>query len=933
MNWTYEEWNAFLCRALFSWDQADSLVYVVLDEHHVNEASADMGISPEEVVPDLAAAVKSRMRLSGSHNNMFGWFESQVHFWHLDLSLTALDEDLPQPPVVALLALCSESAKEMGARGMNAANFYGQLAELLGFDSSDRNFVSRLGASYREVVEAAWHCVATWCEENEGQRGRVSAFAATGFPYVGLAVSQALVRERDRRHLLDFFRQYRLSPSTVQDNAELEEALNDWLLSPGSSASSNFRMIWNNRSARPRVVEIVMRELDQWTGLGHDGAQPRLILEASLSTFPRHALTWSLLLENASSEEPVQATLNVAGASAQVILLPTLDAELYLEIAGNLPEGAENLAFSKTNLRLPDGSSATRLVRRLIVLSRNPLTGRFEETPRLGFGQLCVVVVHGPIDAEAVRRLLQELAQPGWKEIPLNPEFAEAGVAFVNVRIDSLGILPSADWLQALVPKETSALSIEGGLSLGRDAWLLNRPPRVYATVARGAPFEIRLLRVYENQESEDLTATALTRVDSGFSICADAIVPGRYRIELHTPATTAPLRTKNIKLVTSDSVDVRAWRRSSRLVRDLGTKGPYAAISAAPPTTDNGVRVEGAVVSGATTELPRTMTDANVIAWWQSVNDVAKQIRWRLDEGTDSAVDWLDAIEALMYLGGGSGAVLTSVARQVMPTVEFASWRFWRACSDLGHVEVALDPGLTPRSWRLVRPQLAQTESGSWLLCGYWPRGAVERFKMHLPSAPTVHQPKHGPTSLLVEGMSVASLENALEAAGINASLAPGAAQNLSSVLPHIQDVVAELPSSSLPGFDRIQHFDPASRGWRSTDRVSAVGAYRASVGSMQRYLVVTEQDLAERRCHFADADLAKHVAASMDRRPFLAYHSRRKFLVTPFGVRLPHLYGRAATLCSGRISYSLNNSWTVYEDVPAHVAIALQSRLTWKS
>jgi len=933
MSWTYEQWNEYLCDRLFSWDHADSLIYVLLDDDDLADAAAAMGVGPEDVLSDLARAIRSKMRLNGSHDGMFGWFTSQVQFWRLDVSGAAKEDELRLPPVVGLLALCSEAAKEMGASGMSPNYFYGPLAALLALDAQDRTVLGRLANSYRAVVQSAWDCVEQWCEENEGQRGIISVKSTSSFPYVGLAVSQALVRQHDRRHLPDFFRQYRLGATSTSEPNEVEAALTEWLDSPSSSASRNFRTVWRNKSARPRALEIVMRELEQWTGAPQPGGAPRLILEASLSTFPRLSISWSLMIENTESEEPVAATLRIGQLARDVEMQPTLDAELYVELRSEVLSPNANLMFTRTDIDLANGTSVARSPKRLVLLAKNPVTGRYEETPRIPLGESCIVVVNGPIDAEAVRRLVHEHADTGWRESVLNSDIADGGTAFTNVRITAQGFRTSADWLQPMSPREKSALSIEGGLALGRQAWLLSRPPTIVATVAGGVPYAVKLLRIDEEQASIDVSGSGLRAADLGVRIAGEALLPGRYRIELQSTTSGEVLRKANLRLVTSDTVDVRSWRRSSRLARDFTAQGAFAAVTAAPISAQPGLIVEGAHVSEDTASVRATVAGPTTLsAWWTNEAAVERQIARRIDETSDSPVDWADALEALLYLGGGAATALTSIARQVMPSEEFAAWRFWRACSDLGHIEVALDRGLAPRAWRLVRPQLAGTVDGNWLLCGYWPRKAVERLSTALPTPLHSAVSHHGPQSLLTDALPVGTVKRVIQQLGIDANVIPDAAAHLLNVLPNIATLTDSLPSTFLPDFEVIHRFEVDTRRYERVERINRTGAYRASTRGMQRFIVVTPEDLHERRCHFADADLAKHVAAAMTGRPYVAYHPGQRYLVTPFGIRLPHLYGRVATLCSGRLSRTLHNSWTIYEGVSADIAEALHARMKWE-
>jgi hypothetical protein len=862
---------------------------------------------------------------------MFGWFNSQVDFWHLDCRNTADSDELQPPPVVALLCLCSEAAKGMGATGMNASDFYGPLAELLGLDRYDRALVSGLGESYRTVVKGAWACLDTWCTSNEGQRGLTSAFVATGFPYVGLAVSQALVRQNDRRHFPDFFRQYRLSPQAVTQPAELEISLSEWLASPGSPASQNFRSIWSKADVRPRVVEIVMRELEQSTGpRGAVVGERRLTLEASVRAFPATRITWSLVVENARHEDSVSAVIEWGGRRDEISLQPTLDGELYVDLVAGDFDQRSNALFERFSLELPD-DQVSRIPKRLLLLTKNALTGRYEESPRIGLGQSSLVATRHAIDAESVRWLLHAHAQPDWKEVALGSELGSGGIAFVGVRVKDQDFEPNGDWLRPLVPREPSALSLEGGLSLGRQAWLLNRPPSILATVAGNRPHLLRLISTEDEQSPRDVSDSVLSPTESGWQFNEEGLRPGRYRVELIDTRAQTVLRAANIRLVTSDTVDVRAWRRSSRLIHDWSVDGPFAAVTAGPVRGGVEDFVEGVSVTGPERPVSGSVS-GKVPAWWQTLEQVETKMNRRYDEAGDTPADWNDAVEALMYIGGGSAATLASIARQVMPSEDFAAWRFWRACSDLGHIEVTIDDSFAPRAWRLVRPQLAGTSEGDWLLCGYWSRKAQALLEERLPGSLERLASSHGPASTYLRSVPLHQVEQAVQLSGVDALVVPEAAQMLITALPELGALVQALPGSTIPAFDVINKFEPNTQRWIKQERIDSPGAYRASIRRMQRYLVVTESELAQGRCRFADADLAKHIAASMAGSPFIAYHPKDRVMATPFGVRLPFLFGRAATLCSGRLSKQKNNSWTVYEAVPPQFASEMTRRFQWK-
>ena len=101
------------------------------------------------------------------------------------------------PPVLALLAVLT-LAEEMGHDADFAPNaYYPRLFRLLMIKDTGQQ--RRLRTSYMREAETLWRGLNDWLAAADGQFGLPSAYALS-HRYIGLPMSQALVRAADRQH-------------------------------------------------------------------------------------------------------------------------------------------------------------------------------------------------------------------------------------------------------------------------------------------------------------------------------------------------------------------------------------------------------------------------------------------------------------------------------------------------------------------------------------------------------------------------------------------------------------------------------------------------------------------------------------------------------------------------------------------------------------
>src|SRR5699024_8853135 len=147
--------------------------------------------------------------------------------------------------------------------------------------------------AYREVAEPLWGALNRWLADLDGARGLPTAFTLS-HRYVGLALSQALVRRADRQRLLAFFRKFDLAPGSDFPPGELEVLLDTWINEVPSPATRSLERLWAKTAVRERVAQAAAVALANWDGVIEDvetaTRSGKILLTLELAQFPSKRL-------------------------------------------------------------------------------------------------------------------------------------------------------------------------------------------------------------------------------------------------------------------------------------------------------------------------------------------------------------------------------------------------------------------------------------------------------------------------------------------------------------------------------------------------------------------------------------------------------------------------------------------------------------------
>lgn len=436
------------------------------------------------------------------------------------------------PPFLGILGFLSWVAETMKADELYKANNYmDRLCDLLVVQESKAR--DRIKRNFRKQTPFLWNELNTWLEDHEGSLGLPTAYPFDSRVYVGIPISQALVREHDRQSLKKLFYEYRLEPSQrlpISDMVDLlKEATND----PNINFSSSLRRLWKGNEQR--IAAIACLELESWEGntiadtIGSSNQSAPLTLVGIFKPQPIPRLVLGLQVKTTYGSPfgkyygVDKSDIYVLGPSQQQswsILSPS-------------PSVADTL---KTILKLynEDEYLLQHKPRRIVPLKLDETSRVCIESSRTELNAMYILLVHNTI-VDTVRSYLNKITlgnfrmwEDGLQGLP------EDWILITDVLVIDV-FDPENDDLAILTPRGKSSLTIAGGYALpGRNTYDAAKPPmiRLAAPYENSVQLSIVQTRSLELSEFSDLEldlSTNSTTLDTGeFNL-----VEGDYRIQL----------------------------------------------------------------------------------------------------------------------------------------------------------------------------------------------------------------------------------------------------------------------------------------------------------------------------------------------------------------------------------------------------------------
>lgn len=564
----YDRWTEAIADVVFDSDSfAGRPVYLDLEPEVLGRLAARLSIpAGQDVKQALAQDVRAMCDIGSQH--AFERHLRRHQAWRRgNLRIT--------PPSLPLLAVFSLAAEQMGAEdGISSANYYVRLVQLLGGDAQT------LASSYRHVAERLWGGLNLWLERNDGERGLPTALAL-GHRHVGLAVSQALIREADRLRLHLFFEHFDLPPRSVVPPQELEPLLDSWIRTVGPSpAGASLVRLWAVALNRSVICEVAATELAEWTGAVSERAprqgtqRARLVL--SRRGFPRPQILLSAVLP---ARVGATSAVLLSGASSEPEEVPL---EFFREGLAMLGEqdtfSNSDLLSGVLTLRIDGVGEVRRVPQGVVVLKHDDLSNTWIESVRVLLGDSLMLLVHRD-RLERVEKTLSEIARPGW-----TTRTEIAGLPEEWVEIDAVEIfgrpitrIPESSDLAALIPATARQLQLAGGMKIPgrvRNRWHVGRPPELRAVSDGDDAFTITLIDLGPDasETSSEVVLESWTS-DASNSVVVDLatseLAVGQYALVMQEQGAKAASQRLSFSLRSSATPDEQSWASAPAVVHD----------------------------------------------------------------------------------------------------------------------------------------------------------------------------------------------------------------------------------------------------------------------------------------------------------------------------------------------------------------------------
>ncbi|WP_343211460.1 hypothetical protein QEZ52_22755 (plasmid) [Aliisedimentitalea scapharcae] len=414
--------------------------------------------------------------------------------WLLEWSLEGRRDP---PPFTALLCALSIAAERMGTdENFSPNNYSERLFELLGVkDVTSQQKLRQYAKSTRQF----WRALNMWLAENDFQLGRPTARAVIGhWKYASFGLSQALVRDADRKRLSGLFEKYDLVPGEPVPEAEMALLVHDWMSSHGATGPTPWlRKLWQSSDLRPRVVSAALDAFETWertAGVAGTGPRKaRLQWQVGFTGFPRKRARLSLAAFRGGEAEALEETGAGTETGDQLFLEDGL--EQGTRFLG--PVGSINLDMlllkSRSFTGVSSGVNYGYIAKPIVTLARAPDGPVFREVSRVSLFEEHAILCHEAW-LDKVEGHLSKCARPG-HSVLRTTDMAGIPEGWCILRgVEVVRAVDNAhDNFHALSPiASAAALACVDGLKLGHGTWHVAAPPLVEATSEKpGTTIEI----------------------------------------------------------------------------------------------------------------------------------------------------------------------------------------------------------------------------------------------------------------------------------------------------------------------------------------------------------------------------------------------------------------------------------------------------------
>jgi hypothetical protein len=604
VSFEYERVSEAIADVMFGSSQAGRPVYALAEAETLRIVLEAAEIEARTVT-ELASIVRSSLQVDEPGVAPF--------HWQAEAARRHRRQPLETPPALPFLVALSIAAEQMQADGDLAAhNYYSRLHRMLQIPTSE---YQRVENDYRRTADLLWGSLNSWLEAWEGERGIPTAYAVGGHAFIGLPMSQAVVRQHDRAGLHELFALEGMTPGLRISPDDMSLAMDLYAsATPSLPLSSHLARLWRVPAARERIVDAACLELEAWDGSGIEAvasARPVVTtrLLAFLRTFPRKSIEFNLMLPY-RSEGPDIARFKLADGDSTI---PTFSGPGgSTRLSGVEGVSAASLVGEQLagEFGIDDSRPFGRRPKRVTPLRWDDLQGAFVEIERISLVEDSVVLARS--DArKRVEAHLHAHARPGWYELADLPGNPQGWLVYQHVQIISAPAGQVHIDLLPLSPRARTSLTLRGGFVLPGllRKWSALKPPEAVALAAGASSVDVRVYRgarvdpamlVAKSTQPGELAVLPL--VDRDLS-------DGEYVVAMFVDDASKPSSTALLRLRSANTPQFRVEDVDIRLVYspDSSLRWPLTAGAPEWPGHVNGAKITGldSVNFEATTPMP----------------------------------------------------------------------------------------------------------------------------------------------------------------------------------------------------------------------------------------------------------------------------------------------------------------------------------------
>ena len=275
----YLLWNTAIASVIFSPDQNGQEVFLDFDEEELLEigqnyitsnptrasdlqSTHDEGIDASFVEAAIGEAVREILVLNKQKKDVFSRVFGELNNW-------VHTQSLEPPPTIALMTVLSLAAEKMSEEeDLSSQAFYPRLKDVL---QATENEIEKFQDAYTTAERSTkiWSSLGQWLDERlMGTRGWSTAQIVGSKRHIGWAYSQALIRDKDRESLQDFFIREGFDAFNRPDDELLIEQIDDEVRKDQSSIfTAHLRKIWLS-SIHDVIKDQVLNYLESFINVG-----------------------------------------------------------------------------------------------------------------------------------------------------------------------------------------------------------------------------------------------------------------------------------------------------------------------------------------------------------------------------------------------------------------------------------------------------------------------------------------------------------------------------------------------------------------------------------------------------------------------------------------------------------------------------------------